>query len=147
LDHPQHLPDVEFKPLQCRILILEAGMGRRELIKVIAGAVAAMPLAARAQQAGPAILIGVLMEHAESNPAAQFWLAAFRDELARLGWKDGSNLRVELRWSAGNAEMLKAFATSGPIADQAGARDQSQGGQGPWPNCPTRAARASRRDD
>jgi putative ABC transport system substrate-binding protein len=69
-----------------------------------------LPLAARAQQAGPACLIGVLMEHAESSPAAQSWLAAFRDELAKLGWKDGSNLRVELRWSAGNAEMLRAFA-------------------------------------
>jgi len=85
-------------------------MRRRELIKVIAGAVAALPLAARAQQVGPASLIGVLMEHAESSPAAQSWLAAFRDELAKLGWKDGSNLRVELRWSAGNAEMLRAFA-------------------------------------
>jgi putative ABC transport system substrate-binding protein len=85
-------------------------MRRRELIKVIAGAVAARPLAALAQQAGPASLIGVLMEHAEDSPAAQAWLAAFRDELAKLGWKDGSNLRVELRWSGGNAEKLRAFA-------------------------------------
>ena len=85
-------------------------MRRRELIKVIAGAVAALPLAARAQQAGPAILIGVLMEHAESSSAAQSWLAAFKDELAKLGWKEGSNLRVELRWSAGDVEKLKTFA-------------------------------------
>jgi hypothetical protein len=46
----------------------------RELVKVIAGVVAALPVAARAQQAGPASLIGVLMEHAESSPAARSWL-------------------------------------------------------------------------
>ena len=55
-------------------------------------------------------LIGVLMEHAESNSAAQSWLAAFRDELAKLGWKEGTNLRIELRWGAGNAETLWTFA-------------------------------------
>jgi putative tryptophan/tyrosine transport system substrate-binding protein len=85
-------------------------MRRREFIALIGGAAIEWPLAARAQQPGPASLIGVLMEHAESSPAAQSWLAAFRDELAKLGWKDVSNLRVEVRWSAGNAERLRAFA-------------------------------------
>src|SRR5438477_11683551 len=41
---------------------------------------------------------------AESNLAAQSWLAAFRDQLAKLGWQESSNLRTELRWSAGIAE-------------------------------------------
>jgi putative tryptophan/tyrosine transport system substrate-binding protein len=85
-------------------------MKRREFIILFGGAAAAWPLAARAQQAAPASLIGVLMEHAESSAAAQSWLAAFQDELAKLGWKDGSNLRIELRWSAGDPELLRTFA-------------------------------------
>ena len=55
-------------------------------------------------------LIGVLMAQVESNSAAQSWLAAFRDELAKLGWKEGSNLRIELRWSTDNAEALRKLA-------------------------------------
>jgi putative ABC transport system substrate-binding protein len=37
-------------------------------------------------------------------------VAAFRDELAKLGWKEGGNLRIEVRWSAGSADRVKAFA-------------------------------------
>ena len=84
-------------------------MRRREFITLIGGAVA-WPLAARAQRADPVRLIGVLFDHAESNSDAQSWLSAFRDELAKLGWKEGTNLRIEIRWSAGNAETLKTSA-------------------------------------
>ena len=42
-------------------------------------------------------LIGVLMAYAESDSTAQSWLAAFRAALARLGWAEGSNVRIELR--------------------------------------------------
>jgi putative ABC transport system substrate-binding protein len=85
-------------------------MRRRKFIILVGGALVSWPLAARAQQAGPVRLIGILMEQAESHSDAQSWLAAFRDELAKLGWKEGSNLRIELRWSAGNAERLSTFA-------------------------------------
>ncbi len=81
-------------------------MRRREFITLIGGAVS-WPLAARAQQVR---LIGVLFEHAESNSDARSWLAAFRAELARLGWKEGSNLRIETRWSAGNTETMRTSA-------------------------------------
>jgi putative tryptophan/tyrosine transport system substrate-binding protein len=84
-------------------------MKRREFITLV-GSAAAWPLAVRAQQADPVRLIGVLMEQSESNSAAQSWLAAFRDELAKLGWKEGSNLRIELRWGASNTERIKTFA-------------------------------------
>ena len=46
-------------------------------------------------------LIGVLMGYAENDPAAQSQVAAFRGALAKLGWTEGSNLRIEVRWSAG----------------------------------------------
>jgi putative ABC transport system substrate-binding protein len=85
-------------------------MRRREFITFIGGALVGWPLTARAQQGGPVRLIGVLMAQVESNSAAQSWLAAFRDELAKLGWKEGSNLRIELRWSTDNAEALRKLA-------------------------------------
>jgi putative tryptophan/tyrosine transport system substrate-binding protein len=85
-------------------------MRRREFITLFGGAAAGWPLAARAQQDGRMRRVGVLFDHAESNSDAQSWLSAFRDELAKLGWKEGTNLRIEIRWSAGNAETLRTSA-------------------------------------
>jgi putative ABC transport system substrate-binding protein len=62
----------------------------------------ATPLATEAQPAGALRLIGVLVGYAESDPAAKTLLAAFRGALATLGWPEGSNLRIELRWGAGD---------------------------------------------
>ena len=73
-------------------------MRRREFITFLGGAVVGWPLAARAQQGTRRI--GVLMGFAESDPTAQAWIAAFRDALAKLGWTEGGNLRIELRWGA-----------------------------------------------
>ena len=50
------------------------------------------------------------MGYAESDPAVQSYLAAFRGALAKLGWTDGSNLRIELRWGAGDPDRIKSFA-------------------------------------
>jgi putative tryptophan/tyrosine transport system substrate-binding protein len=47
---------------------------------------------------------------AESDPAAQSQVAAFRAALAKLGWTEGSNLRIELRWGAGDADRIRTFA-------------------------------------
>jgi putative ABC transport system substrate-binding protein len=55
-------------------------------------------------------LIGVLMGHAESDPAAQSMLAALRVELVKLGWREGSNIRIELRWGAGDADKIRSLA-------------------------------------
>ena len=54
--------------------------------------------------------IGVLMGFAESDPTAQSWVAAFRDALAKLGWAEGSNLRIELRWSAADPDRIRTLA-------------------------------------
>ena len=85
-------------------------MKRREFITLIGGAAATWPVAARAQQPNRMRLVGVLMAYAESDRAAQSWLAAFRGALTKLGWTEGSNLRIELRWSASDADRMKTLA-------------------------------------
>ena len=85
-------------------------MRRRDLIKVVACSAIAWPLGARAQQPDRTRRIGVLMGFAESDPTAQSWLAAFRDALAKLGWSEGNNLRVELRWGAADPVRIRTLA-------------------------------------
>ena len=84
-------------------------MRRREFIALLGGAASAWPLAARAQQPNRMRLVGVLMAFAETDSAAQSWLAAFRAALAKLGWSEGSNLRIELRWNA-DPDKNRTFA-------------------------------------
>ena len=84
-------------------------MRRREFISLLGGTVA-WPLAAWAQQPDRTRLIGVLMTFAENDPAAQSEVAAFRGALAKLGWTEGRNLRIELRWSALDPDRMKTFA-------------------------------------
>jgi putative tryptophan/tyrosine transport system substrate-binding protein len=50
------------------------------------------------------------MGYAESDPAVRSYLAAFRGALAKLGWTDGSNLRIEFRWGAADPDRIKTFA-------------------------------------
>ena len=42
--------------------------------------------------------IGVLMGYAASDPEAQAWVAAFREALRKLGWAEGRNIRLDIRW-------------------------------------------------
>jgi ABC-type uncharacterized transport system substrate-binding protein len=85
-------------------------MKRREFITLLGGAAAALPLAARAQQADRIARIGVLMNLSESDPEAQGLVAAFRDGLAKLGWIDGRNVRLDYRWSAGDFDRIRKYA-------------------------------------
>jgi putative tryptophan/tyrosine transport system substrate-binding protein len=85
-------------------------MRRREFITLLGGMAAGWPLAAHAQQPDRVRRIGVLMGYAESDPAAQSNLAEFRGALAKLGWTEGSNLRIELRWSAANPDRIRTLA-------------------------------------
>jgi putative ABC transport system substrate-binding protein len=72
---------------------------RRELITLLGGA-AAWPLAARAQQrSGSMRQIGVLMTGVESDPEQRTRLTAFLDGMHQLGWSDGRNVRIDVRWS------------------------------------------------
>jgi hypothetical protein len=80
---------------------------RREFITLLGGA-AAWPLAARAQQPERTRRVGVLMGYAESDAAAQTQVAALRQELRKLGWEEGRNIRLDVRFPP----MLARFAPS-----------------------------------
>ena len=73
---------------------------RREFIRLLGGAAATWPLAARAQQPDRVRRIGVLMSVAESDPEAQDWLRTFSEGLQQLGWTIGRNTRINYRWAA-----------------------------------------------
>jgi putative tryptophan/tyrosine transport system substrate-binding protein len=93
-----------------------SGIKRRDFIALLSGA-AVWPSTARAQQGERMRRIGVLIGLAESDPAAQPDVAAFRDALAKLGWVEGSNLRIELRWGAADPNRAKTFAKVGRRPD------------------------------
>jgi putative ABC transport system substrate-binding protein len=76
-------------------------MKRREFITLLGGAAATWPLAVPAQQMR---LIGMLIAIEESDPEAQARVTAFRQDLEKLGWVDGRNLRVEYRYVAGDVD-------------------------------------------
>jgi putative ABC transport system substrate-binding protein len=84
-------------------------MRRREFITLIVGA-AAWPLAARAQQSERTRRIGVLMPSGADDPEFQARVAAFVQALQQLGWTDGGNLRIDIRWSGGDAERMRRYA-------------------------------------
>jgi putative ABC transport system substrate-binding protein len=84
-------------------------MRRREFIAALGGA-AAWPLAARAQQPGGTKRIGVLMNSAATDAATQSYVAAFVQALRQLGWAEGQNIRIEIRWNAGDAALSRIYA-------------------------------------
>ena len=85
-------------------------MNRREVIKVLGGAAAASPLAARAQQGERMRRIGVLLPAAADNADFQVWVGAFQQELALLGWNIGRNVRIDTRWATGNPAIIRKHA-------------------------------------
>jgi putative tryptophan/tyrosine transport system substrate-binding protein len=85
-------------------------MTRRELITLLGGAAAALPLAARAQQIERMRRIGLLISLAESDAVGQSYVAALREGLQKLGWNDGRNVILDIRWSGSEAERLRAYA-------------------------------------
>jgi ABC-type molybdate transport system substrate-binding protein len=85
-------------------------MKRREFITLLGGAAAAWPLAARAQQGERMRRIGMLMSLAADDPESSARLTAFVRGLQELGWSDGRNVRIDIRWSAGVAEEFRKYA-------------------------------------
>jgi putative ABC transport system substrate-binding protein len=86
-----------------------ARINRREFITLIGGA-AAWPLAARGQQGDRMRRIGVLVPGDESDPQAKYAAAAFTQSLAGLGWTDGRNVRLDVRWGRADINRIRALA-------------------------------------
>jgi putative tryptophan/tyrosine transport system substrate-binding protein len=84
-------------------------MRRRDFIAGLGGA-AAWSAAARAQPAERMRRIGVLMAYEENDPVAKTRLSAFTQALADLGWTDGRNVRMDLRWYGGDTNRIRAHA-------------------------------------
>ena len=84
-------------------------MRRREFIGLIGGA-AAWPFAAQAQQGERMRRIGVLSSLAAGDPAGQARIAAFLQRFQQLGWTEGRNVQIDIRWTAGNVEDIRKYA-------------------------------------
>jgi putative ABC transport system substrate-binding protein len=83
------------------------GMKRRQFITLLGGAVAAWPLAARAQQPGKLPTIGFLGAEAAAWSA---YITAFAERLRALGWIEGRTIAIEYRWSEGRPERVAEIA-------------------------------------
>jgi putative ABC transport system substrate-binding protein len=82
-------------------------MKRRTFITLIGGT-AAWTISARAQQAAMPT-VGVLMAGTENSDENRPRISAFQQGLAELGWKDGENIRLVYRWSAGKRELIDRY--------------------------------------
>jgi len=85
-------------------------MRRREFTKLLGGAALGWSVGTHAQQTERVRRIGVLTASAEGDQDGQSALAAFRKELRKLGWIEGRNIEIDVRWAAGDVEMMKRFA-------------------------------------
>jgi putative ABC transport system substrate-binding protein len=82
-------------------------MNRRKFLTLSAAA-GLLPIAARSQ--GPRRTIGVLMAGSEGSAENAPRIAAFRKALTELGWRDGDNVDITTRWSAGKNELVQQYA-------------------------------------
>jgi putative ABC transport system substrate-binding protein len=86
-------------------------IARREFVVALAGVAVVLPLAARAQQGGRIRRIGVLRSsYDENDPEWKLRYSAFTQALADLGWTDGRNVRMDLRWGGNDTSRMRALA-------------------------------------
>jgi putative ABC transport system substrate-binding protein len=83
---------------------------RRDFITLLGGAAAAWPLAARAQQGVRVRRIGVLMLFGADDSEGQTSIAQFRQGLQELGWTEGRNVAIDVRWAAGDESRRRTYA-------------------------------------
>ena len=83
---------------------------RREFIGLLGCVAASWPLAARAQQGDRVRRIGALMPFDENDPEGNRRFSAFTQALADLGWTDGRNMRMDVRWGGGDNNRVRALA-------------------------------------
>ena len=85
-------------------------MRRREFIMIVGGAAVVWPLGTRAQQAERVRRIGVLISQAADDSEMEASLTGFRQGLERLGWLEGSNVRIDTRFAHGNLDQTQVHA-------------------------------------
>ena len=88
---------------------MTSSIRRREFFAALGGA-AAWPLAARGQQGQRVRRIGVLLAANENDPESKARISAFTQALAGLGWTDGRNVRVDVRWYGDEINRIRALA-------------------------------------
>ena len=85
-------------------------MRRREFISLLGGA-AAWSLTAHAQQSDQIRRIGVLLNTTADEPIGQAGVTALQQALQQLGWTEGRNMKIEMRWGANDVERDRRYAT------------------------------------
>jgi putative ABC transport system substrate-binding protein len=90
-------------------MLLSRHTRRREFIAML-GSAAAWPVVVRAQQPARMRRIGWLMGGAENDPELTNYRGAFREELGKLGWREGRDLRIELRFGSGDPALIHGYA-------------------------------------
>jgi putative ABC transport system substrate-binding protein len=85
-------------------------MRRREFIAGFGSAAVVSPLTARAEQGERVRHIGVLMWSDENDPMSKTYVSAIAQALAGLGWTDGRNVRMDVRWTGGDINRTRALA-------------------------------------
>jgi putative ABC transport system substrate-binding protein len=86
-------------------------IGRRQFISALGGATVALPLTARAQQPEQMRRIGVLMNVAADDPEGPNRFAVFQQALQQLGWSEGRNVRIDIRFGANDVERDRTYAS------------------------------------
>src|SRR5215470_3834930 len=86
-------------------------MRRREFITLLSGTTVIWSIEVRAQQREQITRIAVLMGTAAEDPEGQARITAFRQGLQKLGLTEGQNVRIDVRWTAGDAALERKFAT------------------------------------
>ena len=85
-------------------------MRRREFITLLGGAATTWPLAARAQQPEQMRRIGVLMNAVADSPQGHARIVAFQQTLQQLGWSEGRNVKIDIRWGGDDVERDHRYA-------------------------------------
>jgi ABC-type uncharacterized transport system substrate-binding protein len=83
---------------------------RRQFIRLLGSATVGWPLAAQAQQPERMRLIGILLGIAKDDPDYQPWISAFRQALQELGWIEGRNVRMDIRWATADPGEIRKQA-------------------------------------
>ena len=85
---------------------------RRRFVRLLGGAAAAWPLAAQAQQDERVRRVGIVMPYPRGDSENEARVRAFKQELAKLGWTDGGNIRFDERWTTDDMSRVWAEAAS-----------------------------------